>query len=261
MAEHKIRQFPPTRIATNDVCAIGLHKHHIPALLEIDITESREKIKRLKQQKHRISFTAWLIKVISETIKDHEAVASYRKGKRKLVLFRDINVSLAVEKILEGQRVPIPLVIEKANERSIASITQQINEARDHTLTRKDIVLQRKSNRMERFYYILPGSLRRAFWRYLVNHPRFAYSKMGNVSVTSVGMIGSAKGWFIPISVHPVCFGIGRITKKPVVVADKVEIREILNLTVLLDHDTSDGALMARFISDLTENMEKGTGL
>lgn len=83
-----------------------------------------------------------------------------------------------------------------------------------------------------------------------------AYGKMGNVSVTSLGMIGSANGWFIPVSVHPISFGIGKVTKKPVVINDRVEIREILNMTVLMDHDIVDGAPMARFISDLSGRIE-----
>jgi pyruvate/2-oxoglutarate dehydrogenase complex dihydrolipoamide acyltransferase (E2) component len=81
------------------------------------------------------------------------------------------------------------------------------------------------------------------------------------VAITSIGIKGNVNGWFIPASVHPVCFGIGKIAKKAVVVDDKIEIREMLNMTVLLDHDVIDGAPMARFISKLADNIEKGAGL
>lgn len=261
MTEYKVQKFPKSRIATNDVCSIGLQKHHITALIEIDVSESREKIKQYKKKNNKISFTAWLIKVISKTIKDYENVTAYLKGKRKVIIFNDINVSIAVEKDLNGHKIPIPLIIEKANERSIESITKQINDARDQNLTDNDIVLQNKSNRLERFYYILPGFIRRFFWRYLIRHPHFAFGKMGNIAITSIGMMGKANGWFIPISVHPICFGIGKIAKKPIVVNDKIEIRKILNITVLLDHDVIDGAQMARFISNLSDNIEKGIEL
>ena len=261
MTQYKTKIFPKTRITTNDVCAIGLQKHHIPAMLETDVTESRKKIKLQKKQNNKISFTAWLIKVISIAVKDYEDIASYLKGKRKLTIFNDINISVAVEKEINDQKVPVPLLIEKVNEKSILSITEEINEARNKTLTDKDIVLHNRSSRTERFYYSLPGPVRRFFWKYMLKHPELAFSKMGNVSVTSLGMIGRANGWFIPISVHPVCFGIGKITKKPVVINDKIEIREILNITVLLDHDIADGAIMARFISNLSGYIEKGHGL
>lgn len=261
MTDYKIQKFPKSRIATNDICSIGLQKHHITALLEIDVSESREKFKQYRKKIGKISYTAMLIKVICKTIKDYENIAAYIQGKRKLVIFNDVNVSIAVEKNLDGQKIPIPLVIEKANERTIESITKQIKDAKDQTLSENDIVLQNKSNKLERLYYSFPGFARRYFWRYLLQHPHFAYSKMGNVAITSIGMVGKVNGWFIPISVHPICFGIGKIAKKPCVLDDKIEIREILNISVLMDHDVIDGAQMARFISKLADNIEKGIEL
>jgi pyruvate/2-oxoglutarate dehydrogenase complex dihydrolipoamide acyltransferase (E2) component len=79
---------------------------------------------------------------------------------------------------------------------------------------------------------------------------------MGNAVVTSVGMMGLINGWFIHRSVHPVSFGIGSVIKKPSVVGDEIKIREILNMTVLLDHDVIDGAPMVRFLNDLTRIIE-----
>jgi len=259
--DYKIETFPKTRIATFDICSIGIQKHQVAAMIEIDVSESRTKIKELRNKTNRISFTAWLIKVISLTIKDHELAAGYLKGKRKILIFNDINVSLAVEKKLNGQKVPIPLIIEKANEKSIEIITKEISDARDKELTDKDIVLHDRSSHLERLYYVLPGFVRRLFWRYFLSHPHLAFKKMGNVAITSIGMVGNVSGWFIPISVHPICFGISNIAKKPIVIGAKIEIREILNMTILIDHDVIDGSPMARFISDLSSNIGKGYGL
>jgi pyruvate/2-oxoglutarate dehydrogenase complex dihydrolipoamide acyltransferase (E2) component len=261
MVEYITQKFPKSRIASIDVYGIGKHKHHVAGLIEIDVTESRKKIKKHNKENPKISFTAWLIKTISLTIKENERVAAYLQGRRKVLIFKDINVSIVVEKKIDGQKVPIPLIIEKANERSMESITKQIHDARNEVLTDKDIVLQSRSTRMERIYYFLPGFIRRSFWRHMLKHPHFAFHKMGNVAITSVGMMGSVNGWFIPTSVHPVCFGISSITKKPAVVGDQIEIREILNMTVLLDHDVIDGAPMARFISKLSDNIGKGIEL
>lgn len=261
MTDSKIKSFPLTRIATNDICTIGLRKHHIATMLEIDVTEARERIKQHKKNRNRISFTAWLVKVISITIKDYENVAAYLYGKRQMIVFNDINVSIAVEKDIDGQKIPIPLIIEKAHEKSIESITKQLNDARNLRLTDHDIILHKKSSRLERLYYTLPGFLRRQFWIYLLKNPRYAYNKMGNVAITAVGMTGKVNGWFIPISVHPLCFGIGNISKKPVVFKNQIEIREILQMTVLIDHDVVDGGIMARFISNLSYNIENGKGL
>jgi pyruvate/2-oxoglutarate dehydrogenase complex dihydrolipoamide acyltransferase (E2) component len=74
-------------------------------------------------------------------------------------------------------------------------------------------------------------------------------------------MMGKINGWFIPKSIHPICFGIGSIIKKPVVIKNEIVIREMLNMTILLDHDVIDGADMARFVNTLSKNIENGINL
>jgi pyruvate/2-oxoglutarate dehydrogenase complex dihydrolipoamide acyltransferase (E2) component len=262
MSNYKIQQFSTSRIATIDVCEMGKRKHHVTGLIELDVTESRQKIRLYnKGHQEKISFTAWLISVVGRSVKQYEASASFLKGKNKQIIFEDINVSVAVEKELMGQRVPIPLVIEKAQERNPASIAEQIDAAVKQNLTDKDIVLRKETGRLERLYYVFPGFVRRYVWKYLSRHPKIAFRKMGNVAFTSIGMMGKVNGWFIPISVHPICFGAGSVVKKPIVVDDQIEIREILHMSVLMDHDVMDGANMARFVSDLVKNIESGMNL
>jgi len=258
MADYKRRKFAKSRIATIDICKIGKKKHHIAAFLEINISLSRQKFRKYKANNKGVSFTAWLVKVICHTIDANKNVAAFRNGKRGLVIFEDINASFLIEKEINGQRVPMPLVIVKANERSMEDITGQINSSKKEQMTEKDIVLHRKSNLIQQFYYVLPGFVRQLFWRLLLTGKRTTFQNMENVSITTLSMIGKTNGWFLPISIHPVCFGIGSITKKPVVIEDKIEIGEILNLSVLLDHDVIDGAPMARFVNELVKNIENG---
>jgi len=262
MTKYRIQKFPKSRIATIDICDIGIRKHHVTGLIELDVSESRRKIKeRSREAKEKISFTAWMISVISYTIKKHDTSSSFLKGKNKLMIFEDINVSIIVEKDINGHRVPIPLIIEKANGKSVEAISMQINDAKNKKLTNKDIVLQKKTGRLEKMYYFLPGFIRRHVWKYLLRHPKLTFKKIGNVALTSIGMMGQVKGWFIPISIHPICFGLSSIIKKPIVIEGRIEIREILNMSVLLDHDVIDGGQMARFISDLSNNIENGLSL
>lgn len=262
MTNYKIHRFPDSRIATIDVSDIGKQKHHITGLIEVDVTLSRKKIREYnKTHSNKISFNAWLISVISSSIKQYETSGSYLIGKNKVIIFDDVNVSFLVEKDIKGTKVPIPLIIEKANEASIESITRQIIEAKNKEFTEKEIVLQKKTEKYERIYYLLPRFLRRYVWKFILKHPKVAYKKMGNLAFTAIGMMGKVNGWFIPISVHPICFGISSIMKKPSVIDDRIEIREILNMSILMDHDVIDGAPMARLISDLTKNIENGLNI
>jgi pyruvate/2-oxoglutarate dehydrogenase complex dihydrolipoamide acyltransferase (E2) component len=260
-ASHRYLDIARSRIATFDIFSVGLSKHHINAMLEFDVTESRSRLRDLRKTGVNISFNAWLIKVIGSVLEMHPEAAAYLYSKKKLIIFDDINVSLLVEKKINGTKVPIPIVIERVNEKSALEISRVIEQAKSQELHTGDIVLEKQSGFFERLYYHLPAFLRRFFWKLLLKSPKTAFRTMGNVAVTSVGMMGRINGWFIHKSVHPISFGIGSILKKPVVIENEIRIREILNMTILVDHDVIDGAPMVRFLDDLTNFIETGKGI
>ncbi len=256
--DYIFKSIPQSRIATFDIFSVGLLKHHVSALLEFDVTESRTVLRELRKKGINISFNAWIIKVISSILQAHPEAASYLYSKKKLILFNNINISILVEKKIGAKKVPIPVVIEKTNQKTALEIADEIEKAKGQELSKGEIVINKKTNLAERLYYHMPGFLRRAVWKYMLRNPRIAYRKMGNAVVTSVGMMGKINGWFIQRSVHPVSFGIGSVLKKPVVIGDEIKIREILNMTILVDHDVIDGAPMVRFLNDLTKSIENG---
>jgi len=255
-SSYHFQKIPKSRIATFDTFAVGLLRHHVSAMLEFDVTEPRKILRELRKKGTTISFNAWLIRVIGCVLEKHPEAAAYLYNKKKLIIFRDINISVIVEKKIGDSRVPMPLVIEKVNEKSALEITAEIEKAKTESLSENDIVLQKQTASYERLYYHLPGYLRRLFWKVMLRNPEYAYRKMGNAIITSVGMMGKINGWFIHKSVHPISFGIGSILKKAVVVDNEIRIREILNMTVLVDHDVTDGAPMVRFLDDLTDYIE-----
>jgi pyruvate/2-oxoglutarate dehydrogenase complex dihydrolipoamide acyltransferase (E2) component len=81
---------------------------------------------------------------------------------------------------------------------------------------------------------------------------------MGTALITSVGTAGHLSKWVIPKAMHNLCFALGPILKKPWVVANRIEIRDILHLTVLIDHDVVDGAPAARLVARLLGRIQKG---
>jgi hypothetical protein len=83
MSKYKIHKFPKSRIATIDVCEMGKKKHHVAAFLEIDVTSAKEKIKKYKKDVGKISFIAWLIKVIGHTVSTKNASTAFLMGKQK----------------------------------------------------------------------------------------------------------------------------------------------------------------------------------
>lgn len=255
------QKIPRSRIATFDIFSIGLSKHHVSAILEFDVTETRKKLQAQRRTGIDISFNGWLINTISMIVVKHKEAAAYLYNKKKLIVFDNVNVSILIEKKIDGKIVPIPMVIERTNEKSALEISSEIKKAKDKELSKKDIVIEKKTSRFENIYYHMPGFIRRSIWKIMLNNPRFAFRKMGNVVITSVGMMGKINGWFIHKSIHPLSFGIGSILKKPTVVNNQIKVREILNMTILCDHDLIDGAPMVKFLNDLTKSIESGEGI
>src|SRR5210317_393480 len=116
-------RYPSSRRFTFDVGRIGREKHHVKALLEIDVTDARSKIKLNRQSGKKISFVAWLIKVIADCVALHPPISgiNYRRG-NKVVVFDDVDISLTIEKEVKGTRVPLPYVIRKADQKKCDQI-------------------------------------------------------------------------------------------------------------------------------------------
>ena len=82
------------------------------------------------------------------------------------------------------------------------------------------------------------------------------------MAITSVGMFGGGhSGWGLTPTPQSLGLVVGGITWKPAVVNGGIESREILNLTIMFDHDVVDGAPATRFTRCLVELIESGYGL
>ena len=257
--EYSEINFPRSRIGTFDVGVLGRKKHHVLTLLELDVTDARKEIRK-QRQRERISFTGWMLKTIADTLMSHKEMCAYLKGKTKKVVFDDISITLAVEKSVNGNLVPLPLLLEKVQLKTPAQITALIEDAHRLCIEGEDqAVIGKKTSRWAmKLYYFLPGFLRLRIMSAIINNPRKAKKTMGNVMFTSLAGLGKAAGWIIPKSYHNLCFALGSVVKKPWVVKDQIVIREIAHLTILINHDVVDGAPMARFVSDLSRRMERG---
>lgn len=262
------REFPDFRNPTIDTLIWGSRRHHIPILLEVDVTIARNTIREQRKSGQAISFTGWVIRCIAQAVSEHKYIHALRQGNRRLVIFDDVDVTIIVERAVgqpgAQETLPMPSIIRKANEKSVATITSEIRAAQHQSIADGEVQLSsthatwitRITNRLPRFVRDL------FFWKPLFRNPQRFKRLMGTVSVTSLGMKGqSGLSWGIPIGIHPLMVAVGAIAKRPGVVHDQIAIREYVGLTVLFDHDVTDGAPVARFIRRLQELMTAGYGL
>lgn len=262
--KHSIVTFPSSRQFTMDVGKLGMEKHHIKALIELDVTDSRKMLKKLRSETGRkISFTSWILKCISQAISEHKQVQALRKGRGKLVIFDDVDISMAVEKVIDGVSAPIPMVMREVNKKSMDDIFREIETAKEREVKNADdyVLGDKKSKEPIGLFAMVPQFLRLIIWKIMMSNPYWVRKTMGTVMVSSVGMMGKIRGWFIPRAIHSICFGLGSIIKKPGVIRNEIQPREYLQMTILIDHDVVDGAPAARFVSYLTKLVEEGYGL
>ncbi len=259
--------FPRFRTATLDTLEWGRKRHHIPLMLEVDVTAARDAIRLQKERTGAaVSFTGWILKCLAQAVAEHPHVHALRKGRGKLITFHDVDVTIVVERAVgtapAGARaatLPMPYIIRRANEKSLAAIHAEIRDAQQAPL--RDGATQiggAYAASQVRLFSMLPKFARNLLvWRRLQRDPFFMKRMMGTVSVTSIGMAGHGGiGWGIPLGIHPLILAVGGISPRPVLIEDRLLAREHLGLTVLFDHDVTDGAPVARFVGRLQELME-----
>jgi hypothetical protein len=258
---HEIIRYPKSRLSTHDLGRIGTRKHHVAGLVEVDVTEALNRIRAARHEGRNVSFFAWAVKSIADSITEHGLVHAMRAGKNKVIVFSDVDISILVEKKIQGKRVPLPSLIREANRKTVEAIYHEVKNALGRTVRdERDHVLSRHSNRAwsMRLYYSLPRWMRIQVFNFLLARPFLTKKAMGTAVVTSLESVANFPGWTIPRSIHNLCFALGSVTKKPWVVDDKIVIREILHLTVLVNHDVIDGAPATRFLGKLIDRLESG---
>ena len=182
---------------------------------------------------------------------------AYRKGKRELVLFDDVDVTVVVERIVDGAKIPVPYVVRAANHKSAAEISREIGRA----IARA--VPYQRARQLLPLWLLVPGVIRRVILSRLLADPRRHKRLTGTTFVSAVGMFGHGTAWGIPQAQnYALGLTIGGIARKPGLVkvdaAERIEPREFVSLTLSIDHDIVEGAPAARFTNRLKELIVNG---
>ena len=261
LGPYRVIDLPASRRETPRLLDIYWWNHAIYGLLEVDVTTARRSIEEHKARTGEgLSFTGFLTYCLARAVDEDKSVQAYIKGGKQLVIFDDVDVGLPVEREVGGKRVPIGYVIRRANHKTYREIHDEIRAVQT-----RPVPPDKGMVNWLRAGLLLPGPLSGIFIALirlaLRRDPKIKVAQAGTVGVTSVGMFGSRSGWGLTPPMHSLFLIVGGIALKPAVVDGRIEPREILSLTVGLDHDVVDGAPAARFVKRLLELIESGAGL
>ena len=246
--------FLKIRRAYADVLAATRRKNIIHGLLEIDVTEARRTLRRREAAGEDLSFTAFVMHAVARAVDEDKILHAYRRGNR-LVLFDDVDVNTQLEADAAGQRIVQSLLVRGANRKSVEELTREIRSGQRH-----DPPSQRRY-RSTLAFLSLPRPVRALVWRLVLANPNWFKQLGGTVGLSSVGMFGPAGGWGLPIAPPTLMVTVGGIALKPRYVNGRLEPRELLDLTVSVDHEVVDGAPAARFARRLADLVEHADGL
>jgi len=263
IGEYASKKFPKSRKNISLILEQGKRRHVIHALIEVDVTEGRKRIRTIKEETgKKISFTGWMVKCIAKTISEYPEFNTFRHGRSKMVAFRDVDVALPVERTLGEKPQPMIYIIRRANEKSVEAITEEIRAAQKESISPEEQVLGSSLTRFERFALGTPIWMKKMLLLVFRNNAFLRKKHFGTCSVTTIGTVSNFQGWNIAIGGnYTLQIAIGGITKKPVVIDDKIVIREHLSMNTAVDHDIVDGAPMARFTVRLRELVGECYGL
>jgi len=258
---HVVNLTPGRRVWINTL-DLSWPRHCIYGLLEADVTLVRQFIAEHKARTDEtLSFTGFLVYCLARAVDEDKTVQAYLKGRKQLVLFDDVDVGLMVEHKDGEKRALMGHVIRRANHKTVREIHDEIRAVQSApappgrgmpTWFRSAMLLPWPLSNL--FKVLLGSAMRR--------DPTIQVSMGGTVAVTSVGMFGGGhSGWGLTPTPESLALVVGGTAWKPAVVEGRIEPREILNLTVMFNHDVIDGAPATRFTRRLVELIESGYGL
>jgi len=192
---------------------------------ECDVTELVKIREALKQEAEKrgvkLTFLPFIIKAVIKALKEYPIFnASVDEEKNEIVIKKYYNIGIATATD-EGLIVP---VIKNADKKGLFELAKEIEDLSERA---------RKGNlKVEEVL----GS---------------------TFSITNIGPLGGTFATPILNGQDVAILGVGKIKKRPVVIEDKIEIRDILTLSLSFDHRIIDGAQAAMFTNEIMKYLEK----
>jgi len=235
---------------------------------QIDVTKPREYFRtHVDDQGNTFSLTAYMAYLLAQAVLEHPHINAYRDGRKKLVIFEDVDIVVIVERKFEGHIRPVPTVytIRSAQKKHWKEIHYEIRESQ--TRKSKGLQYDKKGHKQSKSVKILgklPGFIRRWLLSRVMANPYKKKKFNGTIGITSVGMFldKDQAGTGISTTPNSLTLQVGGIEKLPRYnEKGEIEPRELLNASFAIDHAVIDGGDVTRYISTMRRMFSAGHGI
>jgi pyruvate/2-oxoglutarate dehydrogenase complex dihydrolipoamide acyltransferase (E2) component len=239
-----VRPFPSRRRLVTAAVRAGRRIVPMHGLFDVDITTARA---LLAEGDPPLSLTAFVIASLARAADAHPQVHAYRDWRGRLVQHRHVDVQTLIEVPTEQGPFGLVHIVRDADNRSVAEISAELRSVRTApTTTAGGRLLDTVAPAAGR----VPG-LYRAMYA-AMSRSRRVHLATGTVQVSAVGMFADGGGFAIaPPTLASLVVVVGGVSRRPRAIGDRVEVRDVLDLTVTIDHNVVDGAPATRFGAEL----------
>ncbi|MCW2742456.1 MAG: pyruvate/2-oxoglutarate dehydrogenase complex, dihydrolipoamide acyltransferase component [Blastococcus sp.] len=244
-----VRPFPSSRRLVTAAVRAGRRILPMHGLLDVDVTEA---VRRLGAEDPPLSTTAFVVASVARAAAAHPEVHAYRDWRGRLVMHRHVDVQVLVEVPTEQGPFGLVHVVRDADVRGVPAIGAELRAVKARaTTTASGRALERLAPAAGR----IPGLLPAMYW--VIGRSVRARLRAGTVQVTAVGMFAGGSGFAIaPPTICSLVVVVGGLSRRPRADGERVVLRDVLDLTVTIDHNVVDGAPATRFGADLRRRME-----
>ena len=241
-----VRPFPSSRRLVTAAVRAGRRIVPMHGLFDVDVTTAR---RLLAWSDPPLSMTAFVVASLGRVAAAHPQVHAYRDWRGRLIEHRHVDVQTLIEVPTEHGPFGLVHVVRDADIRGVAEISAELRAVKAGTAGGH--LLDTVAPALGR----IPG-LYRAMYAAMSRSRRVRLAT-GTAQVTAVGMFGGGGGFAIaPPTLASLVIVVGGLSRRPRAVGDRVEIRDVLDLTVTVDHNVVDGAPATRFAADLRRLMQ-----
>ncbi|MFP4377168.1 MAG: hypothetical protein ACLFP4_08995 [Spirochaetales bacterium] len=258
-------RFPRGEIGILDLGKIaGGRKRRVAALLEVDVTKARRLLGATGAAAGKTPLLAWLVSQTAVSIRRHPQVHRLRGADRRNEAVGAVDVTVLIERPFESRAFETSLLIRSADTKTVAEITQEILLARSTPLTLDEILKNARplfgTIPARLCYAIAPKIAREKMVSRWVSRGR-AKKPTRHVVVNSTSLGTRFQGWLLPAGSNTVSIAMGAVSPKASVINGRIEARDKLHLTVVLESSPRSPDEAGRWISSLVRGMESGSTL
>jgi pyruvate/2-oxoglutarate dehydrogenase complex dihydrolipoamide acyltransferase (E2) component len=249
-----VRPFPPARRLVTAAMRSGRHIVPMHGLFEVDITLARQ---LLAAGNPPLSLTAFIVASLARAVAAHPQVHAYRDWRGRLIEHCQVDVATLIEIDTSDGPFGLVHVVRDADIRSVAEISAELRAVKSDAPTATP---GRLLTRVAPILGRVPGLYRAMYW--IMRRSRRAHLATGTVQVSAIGMFADGGGFAIaPPTVASLLIVVGGLSQRPCVVGGRVEIRDVLEVTVTIDHNVVDGAPATRFGAELRRLLHNAAAL